>query len=156
MASCPPIRARALAVGAHAAGQDDLAVLCPRRPTPVGRIEAGLHLRGSGACAHEMGAGPCTGHEREADGDHRLARPGLAGQDVQPAEQLQVEVADDAEVRDVELMEHAGILAGRHRQGAAARATPHRRPAVRTSRGPAARTTRRRDAARSARGDSRP
>src|SRR4029453_13441636 len=51
-----------------------------------------------------------AGGELQPDRPHRLAGPGLAGEDVQAGMQLEVEVVDHAETADVQLAEHPAIL----------------------------------------------
>ena len=118
----PADASAALAVGAHAACQDHLAVFDPvhrhvvwpdwvRHPS-VRDLEPRLDPGCLGAGSDKMRATPRPSREREPDREHGLARPGLAGEDREPLAQLKIEVADDTETADMELTEHARILAG--------------------------------------------
>jgi hypothetical protein len=98
-------------VAADGTGQDDLAVLDPV-PRTRRRIESSLYTRRPIPFAHEGGPASPTEGEGEADGDHRLAGAGLAGEDVQPGVKLEIEVIDDPQATDVELPEHARMLDG--------------------------------------------
>src|SRR5207342_3476967 len=106
LAADPPT---ALPVGPERAREDHLAILGPRLRT-LGRVEAGLDLRGA-APAYELRAGAGAGHQRQRHRDHRLAGAGLAGEDGQAGRRLEVEIVDDPETADVQLAEHARILA---------------------------------------------
>ena len=101
---------RALALGRDGPGQDDLAVLGPVVRV-VGSIEPGLDPGSLGSVAHQRGSGTRPEREREPGGHHGLAGTGLSGEDVQAGVQRQVEIVDDAQPRDMELVQHARILA---------------------------------------------
>src|SRR6185436_12174648 len=104
------------ACGAPSLGRDrpreqDLAVLGPARAhRPGWRIEQRLHLRRRYAGANQRRTPAPAERELQPDRHHRLAGPGLPGQDVQTWMQLEVEVVDHAETADVQLAEHLAIL----------------------------------------------
>ncbi len=110
-ASCPLDPRGAPALGGHGPREQDLAVLGPPGARRRRRgIEPRLHLRGRRARPNERRAAAPAERELQPDRHHRLAGPGLAGEDVQARMQLEVEVLDHAETADVELAEHAPIL----------------------------------------------
>ncbi len=60
-----------------------------------------------GWAAHPAGVGPAAEEQAEAGHHHRLARAGLAGDDVHPAGQRQRGVLDDAQSGDAQLFQHS-------------------------------------------------
>src|SRR4029450_12196947 len=72
--------------------------------------EPRLHLRGRRARPNERGPAAPAERELQPDRHHRLAGPGLSGEDVQARVQLEGGVLAHAETTDVELAEHAPIL----------------------------------------------
>src|SRR5436853_5470023 len=58
-----------------------------------------------------MRAAPRPDRERDAGGDHRLAGARLPGEDAEAGSGFDIELVDHAETRDVELSQHARILA---------------------------------------------
>src|SRR5262249_12567559 len=76
-----------------------------------GNVEPGLDPGRARTRRNQMGAGPSPGREGHTDREHRLACPGLTREYGEPGRQLEIEIRDDAEAADVQLAEHARILA---------------------------------------------
>ena len=66
-----------------------------------------LHHRTAGLGADPPGVGPAAEEQAEAGDHHRLARTGLAGDDVHAAGQRQRGVLDDAQSGDAQLFQHS-------------------------------------------------
>ena len=74
---------------------------------PAVQAQPPLHHRPAGLGAHPPGVGPAAEEQAEAGHHHRLARTGLAGDDVHAAGQRQRGVLDDAQSRDAQLFQHS-------------------------------------------------
>src|SRR5205814_9970522 len=88
--------------------------------------------------AHDPGPRPAPEQQVQRLREHRLARPRLAGEDVEPGAQTQLRPLDEEQVLDTQFVEHAGTCTGAARRNTRSRAL---RPACRTSRAAAGRTS---------------
>ena len=107
----PRVRPRA-AVSEHAARQDEpRLVLRPQLrerlrtalvEEPVGHVELRLDVRLARGRADRAGIALDAEQEPDRLGEDRLARPGLAAEDVEPGGQLELHLANEDEVLDPE------------------------------------------------------
>src|SRR5262249_55914000 len=109
----PRIRTRAT-VAEHAPRDDErILVLGPKFREPlevVRKVELGVDVRLLPGCADIGVAALCAEQEPDRLGEDRLAGPRLAGDRVQAGRELELGLANEHEVLDVEPPEHAAIV----------------------------------------------
>jgi hypothetical protein len=70
--------------------------------------EQGLHAGRVRARAHHVPLQALAGEEVQGAQDEALARPGLAGEHVEPRAELQAHVLDQGQVADAQVFQHGG------------------------------------------------
>ena len=109
------------ALGAHAPGEDQLVgalgqALGERLAQRDRQREDPLDVRLRGARPHDPGPWLAAQQQVERVREHRLARPGLAGQDVQARAEAELGPFDQQEVLDAQFVEHgAGSISASRR-----------------------------------------
>jgi len=76
------------------------------------QLEQGLHHRLVGALPQDVGGHPPAEHEVERVHQDGLSGTGLAGEDVQPRAELDLDRIDDREAGDAQGREHGAMIHG--------------------------------------------
>ena len=77
----------------------------------MGQLEGGVYLGHFAAGAHGLGGGAFAQQQPHGVDNDRLARPRLAGEDVQPWAERQMKLIDDRKIANAQFGEHStGIL----------------------------------------------
>ncbi len=100
-------------VGAHTPGEHELLGVGAEQlreriaQALVGSVEDTLDVCLARARPHDPARRAAAQQQIERVGEHRLAGPGLAGEDVQPRSEAQLSTLDQQQVLDAQLLQHA-------------------------------------------------